>query len=236
MKNITPCTREMNHELRDTRAQNRLVRCQLTPVLAPAVWPRSFSPRSNPMSYIASPLSRSVGWSRPLYLFSATSWHFCKNPSHPPCETGRRRHAWSAGKASGERECIRPLASTEASINEQPGNVSIQTHSAPGCRGRPGHGHRRLGDMNNWGPCFKCLNELGPWEEVLRDVQEGGREWLQKYSHYVFNHEEGRCSVSVVKTLSPVISGVAWVRAGSQIKPALTILETDFCVCTNSGK
>lgn len=149
--------------------------------------------RSNLLSNIVFPLSRPVGWRHPLNLFSTTSWH------HTFCETlltpsvwGKRRHTGSAGKASREWECIRPLASTEASINEQPGNVSIQTHSALGCRRRPGQGHRRLGDMNNWGPCFKCLNELGPGEEVLRDVQEGGREWQQKYLHYVSNHEAGK--------------------------------------------
>lgn len=49
-----------------------------------------------------------------------------------------------------------------------------------GRRWGPRQGHRRLGDMNNWGSCFKCLNELGPGEEVLRDVQERTSEWQQK--------------------------------------------------------
>lgn len=146
--------------------------------LTPAIRPLTeFTFRSNPLSNIAFPLSGRARWRHPLNLFSTTLWHLMQTLR----VRGRRRRAGLAGKVSREEECIRPLASTEASINEQPGNVSIQTHSAPGCRRRPGRGHRRLGDMNNWAPCFKCLNELVPGE-VLRDVQERASEWQQKHS------------------------------------------------------
>lgn len=66
--------------------------------------------------------------------------------------------------------------------------------------------------MNNGGPRFKCLNELGPREEVLRDVQEEEREWQQNYLHYVSNHEAQRCPVRL-NLLCQVINRVKSVHA-----------------------
>lgn len=145
-------------------------------------------------------------------FFTTTAWHHTvwEHLSHPTCQRGMRRHAGSAEEArEQEQESISPLVSTEASINEQPGNVSIQTHFSPKCLRRPWQGHRQLGDVNNWGPCFKCLNKLRPGEEVLRDVQVGERELQQKYLHYVSDREAGRCSLSGVKLPSHVTS---WVK------------------------
>lgn len=156
------------------------------------------------------PLKSPVGWKHPLNLFTMTAWHHTvwEHLPHPPCQRGKRWHAGSAETArEHEQESISPAVSTEASINEQPGNVSIQTHFSPRCHWRPCQSHRRLGDMNNWGPCFKCLNKLRPEEEVLRDVQVGEWELRQKYLHYVSNHEAGKCSLSGVKLPSHVTSG-----------------------------
>lgn len=115
------------------------------------VWPwTEVSFWSNPLSNIVFIFTRPMGWGHRLNLLSKTwmtSFFPWKKTLTPSVWERNRRHAGFAGRASWEWECIRPLASTEASINEQPGNVSIQTHSAPGATGGRA---RATDDFGTW--------------------------------------------------------------------------------------
>lgn len=116
---------------------------------------------------------------------------------HTLCERGRRWRDALVRKVSREEEHIRPLASIEASINEQPGNVSIHTL----CSRRPGQGNRGLGmwiiEVLFW--MFKWIMARG--STVNRCSRDS--KWQQTYPKHTHtdysNHECKTCWVTLLR-------------------------------------